>query len=43
MPGVAGPAMTCLSSAPRWLFFRLAISVTLVLWPPDLNLIGAAQ
>jgi hypothetical protein len=24
------------SSAPRWLFFRLAIVVTLVLWVPDL-------
>jgi hypothetical protein len=33
---VAWPIVTCLSSAPRWLFFRLAIAVTLVLLLPDL-------
>jgi len=34
--GCAGwPVVTRLSSAPRWLFFRLAIVVTLVLWLPD--------
>jgi hypothetical protein len=27
------------SSAPRWLFFRLAILVTLVLWLPDLYIL----
>jgi hypothetical protein len=27
--------VTRISSAPRWLFFRLAILVTLVLWLPD--------
>jgi hypothetical protein len=32
----AWPAVARLSSAPRWLFFRLAIVVTLVLWLPDL-------
>ncbi|HEY1830341.1 MAG TPA: hypothetical protein VGG38_08875 [Acidimicrobiales bacterium] len=32
----AWPVVTRISSAPRWLFFRLAILVTLVLWLPDL-------
>jgi hypothetical protein len=33
---VAWPIVTRISSDPRWLFFRLAILVTLVLWLPDL-------
>ncbi len=33
--GVAWPIVARLSSAPRWLFFRLAIAVTLVLFLPD--------
>jgi len=32
----AWPLVARVSSAPRWLFFRLAIVVTLVLWLPDL-------
>ena len=32
----AWPIVTRISSAPRWLFFRLAILVTFVLWLPDL-------
>jgi hypothetical protein len=28
--------VTCISSSPRWLFFRLAILGTLILWLPDL-------
>ena len=32
---VAWPVVVRLSSAPRWLFFRLAIVVTLVLLAPD--------
>jgi hypothetical protein len=32
----AWPIVTRFSSAPRWLFFRLAIAVTLVLFLPDL-------
>ncbi len=32
----AWPVVTRLSSAPRWIFFRLAIVVTLVLLLPDL-------
>jgi hypothetical protein len=31
------------SSAPRWLFFRLAILVTLVLWLPDLYILDLGQ
>ena len=33
---VAWPVVTRISSTPRWLFFRQAIAVTLVLWIPDL-------
>ena len=29
------PIVTRISSAPRWLFLRLAVLVTLVLWLPD--------
>jgi uncharacterized membrane protein YraQ (UPF0718 family) len=36
---VAWPIVTRISSAPRWLFFRLAIAVTLVLWLPDLYIL----
>jgi hypothetical protein len=32
---LAWPVVTRISSAPRWLFFRLAIAVTLVLLLPD--------
>jgi hypothetical protein len=35
----AWPIVTRISSAPRWLFFRLAIAVTLVLWLPDLYIL----
>jgi hypothetical protein len=34
--GAAWPVVARLSSAPRWLFFRGAFVVTLVLWLPDL-------
>jgi hypothetical protein len=37
--GLAWPVVTRISSAPRWLFFRLAIAVTLVLWLPDLYIL----
>jgi hypothetical protein len=36
---VAWPVVTRISSAPRWLFFRMAIVVTLVLWLPDLYIL----
>jgi len=32
---LAWPVVTRISSAPRWLFFRLAIAVTVVLLAPD--------
>jgi hypothetical protein len=35
--------VTRISSAPRWLFFRLAVLVTLVLWLPDLYLLDLGQ
>jgi hypothetical protein len=40
---LAWPIVTRLSSAPRWLFFRLAILVTLVLWLPDLYILYRGQ
>jgi hypothetical protein len=33
------PVVTRISSAPRWLFLRLAILVTLLLWLPDLYIL----
>jgi hypothetical protein len=36
---VAWPIVTRISSRPRWLFFRQAIVVTLVLWLPDLYIL----
>lgn len=40
---VAWPIVTRISSAPRWLFFRLAVAVTLVLWLPDLYILAKGQ
>lgn len=37
------PVVTRISSAPRWLFLRLAILVTLVLWLPDLYILALGQ
>jgi hypothetical protein len=39
----AWPIVTRISSAPRWLFFRLAIAVTLVLLLPDLYILHQGQ
>jgi hypothetical protein len=39
----AWPIVTRVSSAPRWLFFRLAILVTAVLLLPDLWLLAKGQ
>ena len=39
----AWPVVTRISSSPRWLFFRLAILVTLVLYIPDLWLLAKGQ
>src|ERR1700723_3056525 len=40
---VAWPIVTRISSAPRWLFFRMAIAVTLALWLPDLYILAKGQ
>ena len=40
---VAWPVVTRISSAPRWLFFRLAILVTLVLLLPDLYILHTGE
>jgi hypothetical protein len=39
----AWPVVTRVTSAPKWLFFRLAILVTLVLFVPDLWLLSKGQ
>jgi hypothetical protein len=40
---VAWPIVTKLCTVPRWLFFRLAILTTLVLWLPDLYILAKGQ
>jgi hypothetical protein len=35
----AWPVVTRITSSPRWMFFRMAVLVTLVLWLPDLWLL----
>jgi hypothetical protein len=40
---VAWPIVTRITSSPRWLFFRLAIVVTLVLLLPDLYILHQGQ
>jgi Family of unknown function (DUF6069) len=40
---IGWPVVTWISSSPRWLFFRLAILVTLVLWLPDLWILSQGQ
>jgi hypothetical protein len=40
---LAWPVVTRMSSAPRWLFFRLAVLVTVVLWLPDLYILDLGQ
>jgi hypothetical protein len=39
----AWPIVTRISSDPRWLFFRMAAAVTLVLWLPDLWILHLGQ
>jgi hypothetical protein len=36
---VAWPVTSRITSQPRWMFFRMAIAVTLVLWLPDVYLL----
>jgi hypothetical protein len=40
---LAWPVVTRISSAPRWLFLRLAVLVTLALWLPDLYILDLGQ
>jgi hypothetical protein len=40
---VAWPIVTWISGSPRWLFFRLAVLVTLLLWLPDLFILWKGQ
>jgi Family of unknown function (DUF6069) len=39
----AWPVVTRITSQPRWMFFRMAILVTLVLWLPDLYILYLGQ
>lgn len=40
---VAWPIVTRISSSPRWLFLRMAVAVTLVLWLPDVYILVLGQ
>jgi hypothetical protein len=40
---VAWPITSRITSEPRWMFFRMAILVTLVLWLPDVYILHAGQ
>jgi hypothetical protein len=37
------PVVTRITSSPRWLFFRMAIAVTIVLWGPDVYILAKGQ
>jgi hypothetical protein len=39
----AWPIVTRISSSPRWVFIRMAILVTLVLWLPDIYILAKGQ
>jgi hypothetical protein len=41
--GAGWPIVARISSAPRWLFLRLAVLVTLFLWLPDLYILYLGQ
>jgi hypothetical protein len=40
---LAWPVVTRVSSAPRWLFLRMAVAVTLILWVPDVYILAQGQ
>jgi len=40
---LAWPVVTRISSQPRWLFARMAVAVTLVLWLPDVYILTLGQ
>ena len=41
--GAAWPVVTRITSTPRWLYLRLAVLVTLILWLPDLYILYKGQ
>jgi len=40
---IAWPITSRITSEPRWMFFRMAIVVTLVLWLPDVYILDRGQ
>jgi hypothetical protein len=40
---IAWPITTRITSQPRWMFFRMAVLVTLVLWLPDVYILVNGQ
>jgi hypothetical protein len=40
---IAWPVVTRITSSPRWVFFRMAIVVTVVLWAPDVYILVKGQ
>jgi hypothetical protein len=40
---IAWPITTRITSQPRWMFFRMAVLVTLVLWLPDVYIMMQGQ
>jgi hypothetical protein len=40
---IAWPVTTRITSQPRWMFFRMAVLVTLVLWLPDVYILVQGQ
>ena len=40
---LAWPVVTRISSSPSWLFLRMAVAVTLVLWLPDVYILVLGQ
>lgn len=40
---IAWPITTRITSQPRWMFFWMAVAVTLVLWLPDVYLLVSGQ
>jgi hypothetical protein len=40
---IAWPITTRITSQPRWMFFRMAVGVTLVLWLPDVYILINGQ
>jgi hypothetical protein len=40
---IGWPVVTRIASSPRWVFFRMAIAVTIVLWIPDVYILVKGQ